>query len=50
VTRSYAEHLRAEHHAAEVRLALRRHYVPWMTCHSLPSVRWGHTARRGGEK
>lgn len=28
VTRSYAEHLRHEHHAAEVTLSLRRHYVP----------------------
>lgn len=28
VTRSYADHLRHEHHAAEVTLALRRHYVP----------------------
>lgn len=28
VTRSYAEHLRHEHHAAEATLTLRRHYVP----------------------
>jgi hypothetical protein len=28
VTRSYADHLRHEHHAAEVTLTLRRHYVP----------------------
>ncbi len=28
VTHSYAEHLRHEHHAAEVTLSLRRHYVP----------------------
>ena len=28
VTRSYADHLRHEHHAAEVTLSLRRHYVP----------------------
>lgn len=28
VTRSYADHLRNEHHAAEVTLSLRRHYVP----------------------
>lgn len=28
VTHSYAEHLLHEHHAAEVTLALRRHYVP----------------------
>ena len=28
VTRSYADHLRHEHHATEVMLSLRRHYVP----------------------
>lgn len=28
VTQSYAEHLGHEHHAAEVKLSLRRHYVP----------------------
>lgn len=28
VTHSYAEHLRHEHRAAEVKLSLRRHYVP----------------------
>jgi hypothetical protein len=28
VTHSYAEHLRYEHHAEEVTLAIRRHYVP----------------------
>lgn len=28
VTHSYAEHLRHEHHAAEVKLSLRRHYIP----------------------
>lgn len=28
VTRSYADHLRHEHHATEVTLSLRRHYVP----------------------
>lgn len=28
VTRSYADHLRHEHHAAEVTLSLRRHYIP----------------------
>lgn len=28
VTRSYAEHLRHKHHASEVQIAIRRHYVP----------------------
>ncbi len=28
VTQSYSEHLRQQHHAAEVRLYLRRHYLP----------------------
>lgn len=28
ITRSYADHLRHEHHAVEVSLSLRRHYVP----------------------